>query len=291
MNGVGSSAWNAYRDKMNREGEIAKLRDALGGGSGQLDLRAGRSMTLGSDNEPMEQAQEAGPSVKALGQKAFTVMRGEDEYRDRALSKAMFDRAMSEASAGRERAEAARRDAVIAQDPREGFIGDQYERGQNTEDALAKGRAAQQLGREGLPLERDQILNKGRAEWQLDAEQWSDPIAADMRTYRRRLAEAPASTRAQGQIEVASINRDAKIASALAQNRDPVVQEQIRGLYSAIKSLDPMQPDYADRLRHYDAQLDAALAGQPTMTPSHQPQGMDAMRQNLTQRGYNIVRR
>lgn len=286
MNGVGSPAWDAYRDKMNREGEIARLRDAIGGGSGQLDYRAGTSRVIDSP----EPAAGASPAVQQLGQKAFTVMRGEDEYRDRALSKALFEKAMAEAGAGRERAEASRREAVISQDNREGFLNDQYTRGQNVEDTLAKGRAAQQLGREGLPLERDQILNRGRAEWDLEAEQWQDPIAADMRTYKRRLLETPASTRAQGQIEVARINSEAKIASALAQNRNPVIQEHLRGIYQAMKNLDPMQPDYADRMRLYDSQIDAALAGQP-LAPAHQPQGMEAMRQNLTQRGYNIVRR
>jgi hypothetical protein len=282
MNGVGSSAWRAYADKMNREGEIARLRDAIGGGSGQLDLRAGTSRVIDSP----EPAAGASPAVQQLGQKAFTVLRGEDEYRDRALSKALFEKAMAEAGAGRERAEAARRDAVISQDPREGFIGDQYQRGQATEDMLAKGRAAQQLGREGLPLERDQILNRGRAEWDLEAEQWQDPIAADMRQYKRRLAEAPAQARAQGQVDVAAINRDAKIQAALLQIKDPVAQENIRGLHRTLQGLDQMNPNYDNLRQYYEAKINEALAahyGNPTAGA-----GGAAIRQGLIDKGYAV---
>jgi hypothetical protein len=272
MNGVGSPAWDAYAKNLNNQGEIAKIKSIMSGGSGELNVRSGQSM---NDDEYAAPP----PSINKLGKSVYDVP-ADDAINDSTgqYKLALYNKKMADLAAGTAQSEAARRAAVVSTDPRAGYVEDQARVTQGLDTA---GRKAQ--------FEREQVLPDVAADteaklWR-DREVWNDTTQDWMRRDKRELALAPIQARTEGATDVATIKAQATTGAAgtTADSRQNVaaMQQANANLRAAMTNYIPGNPtsekayrDAIEEVRRLQSLVNTPGTPGPDLNKSFAAQGI-----------------
>jgi len=261
--GLSSPAFDAYRQDKNAQGEIAKIRDIMGGGSGELNMRAGGQMI--SDGEA---AQDRIPqSVSALGRTAYDAG-GATDINDPSgrYKEAIYKKKMADLAAGTAQAGATEHAAFVAQDPRVDHITDQYRTDQKLENA---GKVAQ-FQREQVGPDTEATTAAGISR---DQSLWNDTTQDWMRRWKEKLLLAPTEQKGQTAVDVANINRARfnDVAGATTGSKEYIaaLSEANKNLRTLIQYPMPGDPAYAKQLQDaYDEK--ARLDTMRDLTPSNE---------------------
>ena len=256
--GLMPKGFDEYRTNLNNQGEIARTKSILAGGSGELSIRSGGSAVENPSEPPSNPAPE---SVKGLGRAAFDP--GDINDPSGKMKLAVYNKRMADLEAGTAQAEAARRRAVVSTDPRAGYIEDQAGTAAEIEDARAK-----------AAFGREQIGPNMEAQLGAERDRWNDPTQERMRQRQERMLIAPTAERGDAARDVANIKAGSAetVAGTASQGRQNValIQQAAANLRNATDNYNPGDPASIQRYK------DALDEVNRLKTPAARTAGPDA---------------
>jgi hypothetical protein len=313
MNGVGSPAWDLYAKDLNAQGESAKIRDIMGGGSGNLDVRAGYSGPSYDENQAdlnvqtesrranrenitallteRAAAAESGmpQSTRALGRTANGIPREDNpeawfNTQDDFLRVQRYLAEVEETQARGARAKASAHQADTFRDRANDFSNDEYDTGRKRDQSSWQ--AEFERKKNALDAE-----SETTSKIDTNARVWDSSTARSQREFQTQQTDRKYDT----QVEVATIRKSQELEKAAAQSGDKQFQAQAKMLTDQSKALmmEMPGPERDARMRQLSAMMDAlygspntAGAGPARPVPFNSATATNA----LQQRGVTVTR-
>lgn len=283
MNGVGSPAYDLVSKEQQIMGDIGKTRDALAGGSGELQYRAGSNRVLddGVDRSLSPNDANMPASIKALNASTSNIAAGAGQG---ALEYQKYKTALAESEAAERAAKAREHQAKAVIDPSSDFLDRQAEgtfgrseKAQDFEQGLTyRGKQKEQDLDFGGREQAQELEGKQNEYFSRAAESERERQDRNMRQTLESRYIDPAKIRVEGAANVQAIKSDADKFKAAQAAAAKVGGDAVQaGLANGLTPPDPSSPTYKDEWLMYETAVRRlAQAGQSAVI-GQQPRNGD----------------